>query len=289
MSSLARCTSAFSLATSFRKTTERNHFHPAPRAASLAPVAQKCSDGAMHWDFALILIFLGVAVPLLGRRRVRQLLAMPHTTKAFRLRIYASTIAFQWIAAAFILWRAQSHRLSFAQLGLAAPDLRLALLVAVLLSVLILLNQVFSLRRISQHPAELKGVLPQLALKIFPQDTPERLAFAALISSVAICEEFIYRGFALRVFGSVVHGSAAAGVVGSAALFALAHLYQGRRGLIATCVVGILFGAICVWTASVLPSVVAHFVADLSAGFMAPARIKSVLAARAGDSAAPES
>jgi membrane protease YdiL (CAAX protease family) len=237
----------------------------------------------MHRDFALILIFLGVAVPLLGRRRVRQLMAMPHTTKALRLRLYASTIAFQWIAAAIIFWRAQSHSLSFAQLGVAVPNVRLSVVVAALLSGLIFLNQTFSLRRISQHPGQLRGVLPHLALKIFPQDSPERLAFAALVCSVAICEEFIYRGFALRVFDSVAHGSAAAAVLGSAALFALAHLYQGRWGLLATCVVGILFGSICVWTASLLPSVVAHFVADLSAGFMAPARIKSALAATTSD------
>jgi uncharacterized protein len=234
----------------------------------------------MHWDFALILIFLGVAVPPLGRRRVRQLMAMPHTTKALRLRLYGSTIALQWIAAAIILWRARSHSISFAQLGFGLPDVRLALVVAVLLSALIFLNQIFSLRRISQNPGELKSILPQLALKIFPQDTPERFAFATLVSSVAVCEEFIYRGFALRVFGSVAHGSAIAGVVGSATLFALAHLYQGRRGLITTWVVGILFGSIRVWTGSVLPSVVAHFIADLSAGFMAPARIKSALASQ---------
>ena len=39
------------------------------------------SFDSMHWDFALILIFFATAVPLLGRRRVRQLMQMPETTK----------------------------------------------------------------------------------------------------------------------------------------------------------------------------------------------------------------
>ena len=56
----------------------------------------------MHWDFALILLFFAIAVPFLGRRRIRQLLAVPETTKRQRLRLYASTIAFQWIAVAII-------------------------------------------------------------------------------------------------------------------------------------------------------------------------------------------
>jgi membrane protease YdiL (CAAX protease family) len=228
----------------------------------------------MHWDFALILIFLGIAVPLLGRRRVRQLMAMPETTKADRLTLYASTIAFQWIAAAVIFWRTQSHAIPIAQLGLALPSAALVSIVTLLLAALIFLNQVFSLRRIAQRPAEIRGALPQLALKIFPQDATERLAFAAVVLTVSICEEFIYRGFVQQLFGTLARGSIAAAAFGSAAMFALAHLYQGRRGLVATFVVGVLFASVCLWTGSLIPSMVAHFVADLTAGFLAPSRLK---------------
>jgi hypothetical protein len=75
----------------------------------------------MPWDFALILIFLGVVVPLLGRRRVRQLLRISVTTKEDRLRLYASTIAFQWIASAVIFWRISARGITAAHLGLAFP------------------------------------------------------------------------------------------------------------------------------------------------------------------------
>jgi uncharacterized protein len=231
----------------------------------------------MHWDFALILIFLGVAVPWLGLRRIRQLTEAPQTTKSERLALYATTFAFQWIAFGVILWRAKAHRITAAQLGMAIPNIFLAAVIAIILSALVLANQIFSLRRLAARPAEIRGAIPQLALKIFPQDNAERLAFFVLVATVAICEEFVYRGFVQHVFEQWSGGYAIAGIVGSAVMFGLAHVYQGRRGLISTFSVGLLFSGIRLWTGSLVPSLVAHFVADLSAGFLAPkAIIKSL-------------
>src|SRR5579863_3902955 len=186
----------------------------------------------MHWDYALILLFLGIALPLLGRRRVRQLMQSPGTTKLDRLSLYASTLAFQWLAAGVILWRAAAHGLRAAQLGFSIGSPALTITVTVALATLVLINQLVSLRRIvAARPTEAHGLLPQLALKLFPQDDVERFAFFALVVTVAICEELIYRGFVQRVFQDWSNGAVLAGVLGSAIYFAIAHLYQGRRGL----------------------------------------------------------
>jgi uncharacterized protein len=229
----------------------------------------------MHWDFAAILIFLGVAVPLLGRRRVRQLIALPSTTKEQRLALYASTIAFQWMASGIILWRTTAHGIRAAQLGLGIPRPVLALSLAVTLTGLILLNQIVGLKRLATQPAAAQGLVPQLVQKLFPQDDVERLAFFALVMTVAVCEEFIYRGFVQRLFQDFWGGSPYFAVVGSAFFFALAHLYQGRRGLTSTFTVGILFSAATAMTLSLIPSVLAHFVADFTAGTLAPRYLKS--------------
>ena len=232
----------------------------------------------MPWDFALILIFLALAVPWLGRRRVRQLFAMPQTTKMDRLSLYASTIAFQWLAAGVILWRTSARGIRVAQLGLAIPNPRITIAAAIVLSALILLNQIFSLRRIAANPTEISGILPQLALKVFPQDDVERLAFFALVSTVAVCEEIIYRGFVQFVLQSWAGGPVIAGIVGSTSIFALAHLYQGRRGLVSTFVIGLLFSAIRAWTGSLLAPLMAHFVADLAVGLLAPRKLRAAIA-----------
>jgi membrane protease YdiL (CAAX protease family) len=234
----------------------------------------------MHWDFALILLFLAAAVPLLGRRRIRQLMRMSETTRRDRLTLYASTVGFQWFAVAVILWRTCEHRISLASLGLSVPRLTLTVVVTVVLAALVLANQLVSLRRLATNPETVQGLLPQIALKIFPQNAPERLAFFAVVLTVAVCEEIIYRGFAQRAFEDWSGGMIVAGIVGSSAMFAIAHLYQGPRGVITTFIVGMLFSAIRAWTGSLLAPFVAHFIADITAGFLAPPRLRAALIKR---------
>jgi uncharacterized protein len=224
----------------------------------------------MHWDFALIFLFLGVAVPLLGRRRVRQLMRLPATTKTDRLALYASTISFQWFASGIILWRTAAHGIGPSQLGLGIPHPIATIAFAVGLTALVLLNQMVGLKRLATQAAENQGVVPQLTQKIFPKDDVERLAFFALVVTVAVCEEFIYRGFVQDIFQNLLGGSPYIAVFGSAAFFALAHLYQGRRGLISTFIVGILFSTATAIALSLVPSIAAHFAADFTAGMLAP-------------------
>jgi membrane protease YdiL (CAAX protease family) len=232
----------------------------------------------MHWDFAVIFIFLATVVPWLGRRRVRQLLQSPETTKGDRLELYASTVASQWIITGVIFWRTTAHRLSAPSIGLAIPNLALTAAISAILGTLIFANQILSLRRLTQRPSEAHDLLPQLALKIFPQDMVERLVFVAVVITVAVCEEFIYRGFVQQVLVDWSGNVVVAGIFGSATMFALAHLYQGRRGLASTFIVGLLFAIVRAWTGSLVPSLIAHFVADLTVGLMSPSRIRLALA-----------
>ncbi|HWG57990.1 MAG TPA: type II CAAX endopeptidase family protein [Candidatus Acidoferrales bacterium] len=222
----------------------------------------------MHWDFALILLLLAAALPWFGRRRIRLLLDLPDTTSADRLALYASTIAFQWLITALILWRAFARGLSAPLLGLAIPRPGLAVAVGAVLSCAVFANQVFSIRKLASDPAEALRPLAKIALRIFPRNIPEWLAFLALTATVSLCEEIIYRGFVQRILQNWLWGSVLLGVLGSAALFALAHSYQGARGIAATFVVGVVFSAIVVWTASLVPAMMAHFVADSSAAMI---------------------
>lgn len=235
----------------------------------------------MTWDFTLIFIALGAAVPLLGRRRIHQLMKSPRTTKPERYRLYASTAASQWIAAAFVFWRAHVHGIGSAQLGLSISKPVLAIIVSIVLTAFIIANQVFALRKLGEHPEEVRGVLPQLAMRIFPQDNAERVAFSGVVVTVALCEEFIFRGFVQGVFQDWSHGSVFVGVIGSSALFAWAHLYQGRRGLISTFIAGLIFSTMRAITLSLLPSSLAHFGADLVVGFLAPSRFRVAFASLA--------
>jgi membrane protease YdiL (CAAX protease family) len=228
---------------------------------------------AMPWDFAAILLFLAVVVPFLGKRRMRRLLAQEKTTKRDRLRLYASTIVSQWLVVSIIVWRARAHRLTLAQLGLALPHVALAIGVTVALSALILTNQLLSLRQLALHPSEAPGMMTQMAARIFPQDNMERAAFVAVVVTVAICEEIIYRGFVQALFQEW-SGAAVLAIVASGALFAIGHLYQGSRGVGTTFVVGLCFSTVRWWTGTLLPPVMSHFVADVTVGILAPGKLK---------------
>jgi membrane protease YdiL (CAAX protease family) len=186
------------------------------------------------------------------------------------------------------LWRTSAHQIPLARLGIGVPRPALTAIVSIVLAALVLANQLVSLRHLAAHPAEAKDVLPQLALKIFPQDSVERLAFFVVVVTVAVCEELIYRGFVQRVFEDWPGGFIIAGILASALMFGLAHLYQGPRGLITTFAVGMLFAAIRAWTGSLLAPLIAHFVADITAGLLAPSRLRSALATSSGESSASD-
>ena len=93
--------------------------------------------------------------------------------------------------------------------------------------------------------------------------------FAALACTAGISEEFLYRGFALMAFVRVLvnYGPPNVGAaLLSSAWFGLAHLYQGRRGITATFVVGMIFAGVRLWTGSLIPAIAAHAGIDLVAG-----------------------
>jgi membrane protease YdiL (CAAX protease family) len=221
------------------------------------------------WDFVVVLVVLAIAVPWRGYVRVKQLLLSEQTSTSERLVLYASTIAFQWILTILILWRSRAHGYDPAELGIAIPRLWTAIVATIVLTAAVTANQLASIRRLASLPREKQGSFRALSLKLMPQNFTERLVFFALVSTVAVCEEILYRGWAQSLF-QVVSGSVVIAILASALLFSVAHVYQGRRGMVATFIVGAVFSAVRAWTGSLVPTMVAHFAADLAAGFLAP-------------------
>jgi membrane protease YdiL (CAAX protease family) len=223
----------------------------------------------MPWDFWLIFLLLGVVVPWRGRRRLRELLAKPSVGPAERISLYVSTIVFQWLAAGVAAWRAWAHGLSSNELGLVLRNAWSVCGAAVLGAVLLAALQWMNLRRISRTPQKMRGPLQALAERILPQSTKERVPFFALAVTAGICEEFLYRGFAMAAFTRA--GMPPWSVVASSSiLFGLAHLYQGRGGLVGTMLLGFLFGTTRITLGSLIPVTVWHAAVDVVAGVAGP-------------------
>jgi uncharacterized protein len=222
----------------------------------------------MSWDILLIFFVLGVIVPWRGRARLQQLLAKPRVEPAERLSLYCSTIAFQWFAAAVAAWRAWAHGFTTQQLGLTIPGYKV-LIITVFGAALIVTLQWLNLRRMGRSASQLRGPLQALAERILPQSTMELIPFFALAVTAGLCEEFLYRGFAMAVLSRT---GLPVGVVilSSSIFFGLAHLYQGRAGFVSTSVLGILFGISRAALGSLIPVMAWHAGVDLVAGIAGP-------------------
>jgi membrane protease YdiL (CAAX protease family) len=221
------------------------------------------------WDFILILIVLGTVVPWRGAVRVKRLLGQPALSVRERLSLYFSTIFYQWLLVAVVAWRAFSRELGRVELGLTTSDTRRTLWIAVGVTTILCANQWASLRRMTQLPESQRGLLLRVAEKIMPRSFPEAVAFAALACTAGLAEEFLYRGFVFAVFVRLFAGWTAAiplAVILSSAWFGVGHLYQGRRGIITTFIVGILFSIVRIWSGSLIPPIAAHAGIDLMAG-----------------------
>ena len=224
------------------------------------------------WDFVLVLLFLGLIVPWRGARRMRLLLAKPELTSSDRLKLYGSTIVLQWLIVAVIAVLCARRSVDPVELGLSvASPMRITWLTVALTGVFCV-NQVFGLRKITQLPEGKRGSLFAISEKIMPRTGRETLLYAALACTAGLSEEFIYRGFVFMAFVRMTVNYLPPTEIAAAlssAWFAVAHVYQGRRGIITTFVVGLIFAFTRIWTGSLLPAMVTHIGMDLTIGIYA--------------------
>jgi len=223
----------------------------------------------MPWDFWLIFLVLSVLLPLRGRLRLQKLMALPRTSTRERLSLYASTIAFQWLAGAVVAWRAWARGLTPDELGLVVHG-RWRILIAAIVGAATLGGlQWLNLRRMGRSSGRAREFMRVLAERILPQSRVELVPYLGLAVTAGLCEEFLYRGFAMAALtraGLPVWGV----VLLSSVLFGLAHLYQGRGGLVSTLIIGTVFGTARIAYDGVVPVMLWHIAVDAVAGVAGP-------------------
>jgi membrane protease YdiL (CAAX protease family) len=223
----------------------------------------------MPWDFWLIFLLLGVVIPWRGRVRLQRLLALPAMSTKEKLVLYGTTIAFQWVLLGLVGWRALARGLTALQLGLGLRLSGELLFLSLAGAVLLGSFQWFNLRRVSRMAGPVPDFMRKLAERIMPNATVEFAPYSALAITAGVCEEFLYRGFAMAALSRA--GMAPwASVVVTAILFGFAHTYQGKSGIVGTMLMGLVFGAFRVALQSLLPIMVWHAVVDLVAGVAGP-------------------
>lgn len=109
---------------------------------------------------------------------------------------------------------------------------------------------------------------------LIPVTGRERLLWAAAAISAGICEEIVFRGWLLATLHDSVGLGGTALVPTAAAIFGLAHTYQGVTGVILTALAGVLFCVLYVATGSLLVPILLHCVVDLRFAFLPAPRTR---------------
>lgn len=197
---------------------------------------------------------------------MRDLMALPEVSGRDRIRLYVTTILFQWFLAATVAWRAFARGLTTRQLGVIGEFPASVILIALAGATLIAAAHWMNLRRLarSHHPAAQS--LRSIGSRLFPRSTVEYIFYIVLAITAGICEEFVFRGFVIAVLFRAGLGAWTA-VILSSLMFGLAHLYQGKGGSAGTALLGMLFAGVKIAYHSIVPVVVWHAVLDIVAGF----------------------
>lgn len=101
-----------------------------------------------------------------------------------------------------------------------------------------------------------------VVLLLLPRTGAEKAAFLGLVLLGALCEEYVFRGFLLRVteVWAAPSGAAAAVATGLTSLsFGFAHGYQRTSGIVRATLLGLVLAVPVVATGSLFPAVAAHF------------------------------
>ena len=108
----------------------------------------------------------------------------------------------------------------------------------------------------------LRKLIPDFSALI-PSTPRERILWAFVALSAGICEEVVFRGWLLSTLHSNLALNGTMLIVVAAALFGLAHIYQGPTGVLATGLAGLVFCLLFVHTGSLLIPIALHSLVDL--------------------------
>lgn len=207
-----------------------------------------------------LVVYLTVVLPVAGRARYRLLQERSLAEPELRLEAYRSSIMRQWLMVALVLAVLAAAGIPLVDAGLT-PSLRLLPELIPGLGVLVVLGVglALALRRLPQA----RGRILRPVAALLPRTPTERRMFVAVALTAGIAEEIVFRGFLLAYLTEVLTLPLGTAMILAAALFGLAHSYQGLSGVLLTGLAGYWLSGLYVLTGSLLLPVVVHALVDL--------------------------
>jgi membrane protease YdiL (CAAX protease family) len=103
---------------------------------------------------------------------------------------------------------------------------------------------------------------------LLPKTMTDRVFWILMSLTAGIAEETGFRGYVLTKLNLFVKNWWVTAVI-SSFFFGVGHFYQGWGGAVLTGIYGLLFCGLFIWRKSLAPCIVAHFLQDASAMFLA--------------------
>jgi membrane protease YdiL (CAAX protease family) len=211
-------------------------------------------------------LFLIVVVPVWDVWYTRRL--KRSTDPGKKIRAYSIIILWLWAASLWVWavqrpgflfpmhWTRRPHWLPPADISAGfSYGFSIAMIIGLSLPVIMTHRNAKGRERLQKAMAKLDFFLPST--------TAELWLFAATSVTAGICEETLYRGFLLHYFAGSWGLPVAVALALQACAFGLAHGYQGWTGILATGVMGGIFGFLYLTTGSLLLPMVLHAAVDL--------------------------
>lgn len=228
----------------------------------------------------LLLVLIVLGLPVRAWHSMRRLRAATDEEAArLRPRLWLRAIATQWLLAAavilqWIVMRRSPGSLSLVPaFGWGAGGVVLGLAVMAIM----FHSQRRNLAATPEVVARLAARLGPVR-RLMPSSRAEWPGFVALAVTAGICEELLFRGFLLWVFAQVLPEWWQAALA-QAAVFGIAHVYQGARGVFMTFAVGVFLTGVMWISGTIWPAMLVHALLDLNSGDFA-VRIAELTGAR---------
>jgi uncharacterized protein len=209
----------------------------------------------LPWPALLLIGLLLVVLPFLSLTQRREMEAQIREFP--RRSIYLSSAVALWLLAAITIASALASGFDLRRMGLVLPEptpflgWTLALL-CVCLAV----------------PAASRSLrIPETGTVywILPRTGREKLEFTVLSVTAGVAEEMVFRAFLVPALITLT-GSTVVAVVASSLAFGSVHAYQGFVGILRTAVIGSFLALPLLVSGSIVPSMVAHALANIVIG-----------------------
>ncbi len=218
-----------------------------------------------YWHTAALLLVLAVLSVVNARSAHLARAANSH------VRIYLSTIAYEWLLTAYVWWglrraggtlremiggRWQSVEDFLLDIGIATGGWFAALLVLALAALAMGMNQAGNF---DEARRQIGFLAPQSALEI--------VLWICLSATAGFCEEVLFRGYFQMQFTRLLRSRWIALVVVSI-LFGLGHGYEGPQRMALIALLGLALGLMSLLRQSLRPAMFAHALQDTISGLL---------------------